>query len=111
MGLFDKVFGKGTGAVSLNKQEAFGAVAVAAIASDGVVTPEEVQRTAIDLLTMQLFRRSDLRDVADILNKVAGHIKRRGTGTVLQAAKAALSKEQLESAFSSWLLTWCWPMG
>jgi len=99
MGLFDKVLGKETGSVSLDKKEAFSAIAVAAIAADGEVSPEEVQRTAIDLMTLKLFRRSDLRDLANLLNKVAGLIKKRGTGPVIEAAKAALNKEELESAF------------
>ena len=99
MGLFDKVLGKESGAISLNKSEGFAAIAVAAIASDGTITSEEVDRTAIDLATLKAFRRHRMRDLVDTLNKVAGLIKRRGAGPVLQAAKEALSKEEMGGAF------------
>ncbi len=99
MGLFDKVLGKDGGEIKLDKKEAFGAVAVAAVASDGEVSPEEVQRVAIDLMTLKAFRKADLRDLSNILNKVAGLIKKRGIGPVLQAAKASLSKDELGAAF------------
>ncbi len=98
MGLFDKVLGK-DGDIKLDKKEAFGAVAVAAVASDGDVSPEEVQRIAIDLMTLKAFRKSDLRDLSNVLNKVAGLAKKRGIGPVLQAAKVSLSPEELAAAF------------
>lgn len=99
MGLFDKVLGKEGGEIKLDKKEAFGAVAVAAVASDGEVSPEEVQRVAIDLMTLKAFRKADLRDLSNILNKVAGLIKKRGIGPVLLAAKASLSTDELGAAF------------
>lgn len=98
MGLFDKVLGK-DGDIKLDKKEAFGAVAVAAVASDGDVSPEEVQRIAIDLMTLKAFRKSDLRDLSNVLNKVAGLAKKRGIGPLLQAAKVSLSPEELAAAF------------
>lgn len=99
MGLFDKVLGKESGELKLDKREAFGAVAVAAVASDGDVSPEEVQRIAIDLATLKAFRKSDLRDLSNVLSKVAGLVKKRGIGPVLEAAKASLNKDELAAAF------------
>ncbi len=98
MGLFDKVLGK-DGEIKLDKKEAFGAVAVAAVASDGDVSPEEVQRIAIDLMTLKAFRKADLRDLANTLDKVAGLAKKRGIGPLLQAAKVALGPDELAAAF------------
>ena len=100
MGLFDKVLGKykGDGPITLNKNEAFAAVAVAAIASDGTISEEEVQRTAMNLAAMPVFRGYDLRDMGGTLNKVAGILKKRGAGAVMPAVKLALSKEQCEQA-------------
>lgn len=98
MGLFDKVLGK-DGEIKLDKKEGFAAVAVAAVASDGDVSPEEVQRIAIDLMTLKTFRKADLRDLANILNKVAGLAKKRGIGPVLQAAKASLNPDELAAGF------------
>jgi tellurite resistance protein len=74
-------------------------VAVATVAVDGDVSTDEIRRVAINLGTMPLFRKYDLNDLASTLNKVAGHIKRRGTGPVLDAVKGALAQEQLETAF------------
>lgn len=99
MGLSDSVLGKEDSAVSLNKPEALAAIGVAAVASDGEVSPEEVQRIVIDLATLQAFRGFDLRDLGNTLNKVAGLIKRRGMAPIIQAAKAALTKDELQAAF------------
>ena len=98
MGLFDKALGKES-ALTLNKPEAFAAIGVATVAADGEISQEEIQRTVIDLATLKSFRKHDMRDMANTLNKVAGHIKKRGTGPVLQAAKAVLTKEELQAAF------------
>lgn len=99
MGLFDKVMGKDGGAVTLSKAEAVSAIAVAAIAADGDVSPDELRRTVIDLATLRAFRRHDLRDLESTLNKVAGLLKRRGTGPVILAAKAALTKDEIGAGF------------
>lgn len=99
MGIFDKVLGKEAGVVTLSKPEGLAAVAVAAVASDGDISPEEVQRAALDLATLKAFRRHDLRDLSNTLNKVAGLLKRRGTGPILQAAKTALTPEEMQAAF------------
>jgi len=103
MGLFDKAFGKDSGAVVLNKSEGFAAIAVAAVASDGDISSEEINRVVIDLVTLKPFRRHDMRDLGNTLNKVAGLIKKRGTGPVLQAAKGALNKDETTAAF--WIAT------
>lgn len=101
MGLFDKILGKEKteGPLTLTKDEAFAAVAVAAIAADGTISEDEVNRTAMNLAAIPMFRSYDLRDMGGVLNKVAGLIKRRGAAGVLSAAKTALSKEQAEAAF------------
>jgi tellurite resistance protein len=99
LGIFDKVLGKESGEIKLNKPEAFAAVAVATIASDGNISPEELQRTVINLSTIQFFRKYDLKDLSNTLNKVAGILNRRGSGPLMEAVKATLSHEHLETAF------------
>ncbi|MBI4312100.1 MAG: Tellurite resistance protein TerB [Chloroflexi bacterium] len=98
MGLFDKVLGKGD-AVSLSKPEGMAAIAIAAVAADGDISNEEVNRVAIDLATLKAFRSYDMREMGNTLNKVAGLIKRRGPAPVLAAANSILRKEEKESAF------------
>ncbi|MBI4305834.1 MAG: tellurite resistance TerB family protein [Chloroflexi bacterium] len=101
MTIFDRVFqrDKEDGPVVLSTPEAFAAVAVAAIAADGAVTDDEANRTAMDLATLSIFRTHDLREMGEILNKVALLIQRRGPTVILQAAKTTLTKAQAESAF------------
>ncbi len=99
MGLFDKVLGKDSSTISLNKAEGFAAVAVSAVASDGEISEEEIQRVAIDLATLRAFRRHDMRELGNTLNKVAGLVKRRGAGPVLQAAKGSLNADEVKAAF------------
>lgn len=99
MGIFDKVFSKETSAVTLSKREALASIAIAAVASDGDINSQEVQRVAIDLATLRAFRGDDLRNLSETLNKTAGLIKKRGPAPVLQAAKTALSKEECQSGF------------
>lgn len=99
LGLLDKAFGRESSAISLSKPEAYAAVAVAAVAADGDISGEELQRTAIDLATLRAFRKHSLRDLGETLDKVAKLIKRRGPGPVLEATKTVLQREERESAF------------
>jgi len=99
MGIFDKVLGKDSGTVSLNKAEAFAAIGVATVASDGEITSEEVHRIAVDLTTLKAFRKHDVRDLGNTLNKVSGHIRKRGTGPVFDVVKTVLTKEEKQAAF------------
>lgn len=99
MGLFDKALGKESGPVQLDKAESFAAVAIAAVAADGEISQEELERTAMDLATLKAFRKHNLRDLGTTIGKVASQIKKRGTGPVLAAAKTGLNKDELNSAF------------
>lgn len=99
MGLFDKVLGNKNETVTLNKPESMAAIAVVAVAADGEISDEEINRVVIDLVTLRTFRRYDMRDLSNTLNKVAGLVKRRGAGPVLTAANSVLRKEEKESAF------------
>lgn len=99
MGLFDKVLGKDSSTVNLDKAEAFAAIGVATVASDGDINAEEVQRVAVDLATLKAFKKHDLKDLSNTLNKSASLIKKRGTGPVFDVVKTVLTKEEKEAAF------------
>ena len=99
MGLFDKVLGKKEeGPLTLNPREAFAAVAVAAVAADGVIEQSELQRLVGDLAEKKMFRNSN--DLGNTLNKVASLIQKRGAGPVVKAAGKALSGELKPTAFA-----------
>jgi hypothetical protein len=99
--IFDRVLkrDRDDGPIILSTPEAYAAVAVAAIAADGNVTDDEANRTALNLATVSVFRTYELKEMGDVLNRVALLIQRRGPSTVLKAAKDTLSKAQAESAF------------
>ena len=101
MTIFDRVLkrDRDNGQIVLSTPEAYAAVAVAAIAADGNVTDDEANRTALNLATVAVFRRYELREMGDVLNRVALLIQRRGPAAVLKAAKETLSSAQAESAF------------
>jgi tellurite resistance protein len=99
--IFDRVLRRDheDGPITLSTPEAFAAVAVAAIAADGQVSDEEANRTALNLATVAAFRGFELREMGDVLNRVALLIQRRGPAAVLSAARQALSAAQAEGAF------------
>ncbi|MBI2965395.1 MAG: tellurite resistance TerB family protein [Chloroflexi bacterium] len=101
MTIFDRVLkrDRDDGPIVLSTPEAYAAIAVAAIAADGNVTDDEANRTALNLATVAVFRTYELKEMGDVLNRVALLIQRRGPSTVLKAAKDTLSKAQAESAF------------
>ncbi len=99
MGKFDKVSGKDDGAIKLSKQEAFAAVSVATIASDGNISQKEIQRTVTNLTAIRFFRGYDLKDLNNTLHKVAALLRQHGTAPVMKAVEEVLNKELLETAF------------
>ena len=56
MGIFNRVFGKGTAeSIALNSAEAFAAIALVAIASDGYLSESEEAEMRMRLGRMRLF--------------------------------------------------------
>lgn len=101
MSVFERVLGKEKKedeAIVLNKSEAFAAIAVGAIASDGTINDDEILRTAVNLASVPAFKSMEFREMAEVLSRAAAIVKRRGVDAVMQAAKAALSREQAEQA-------------
>jgi tellurite resistance protein len=99
--IFDRVLKRehGDGPIRLSTPEAFAAVAVAAIAADGNVSDDEANRTALNLATVSAFRGFELREMGDVLNRVAVLIQLRGPAYVLSAVKRTLTAAQAEGAF------------
>lgn len=101
MTIFDRVLkrDRDDGPIVLSTPEAFAAVAVGAIASDGNVSDDEANRTALNLASVAVFRDFELKEMGDILNRVAVLIQRRGASAVLKAARETLTSAQAEGAF------------
>jgi tellurite resistance protein len=101
MSVFERVLGKegkAEEALVLSKNEAFAVVAIGAIAADGTISEDEILRTAINLASLPGFRTMDFKEMAEVLNRAAAIVKRRGVSAVMPVAKEALSKEQAEQA-------------
>ncbi|OPY17796.1 MAG: Tellurite resistance protein TerB [Methanomethylovorans sp. PtaU1.Bin093] len=101
MGLFDKVKGsKEAEHVKLNKEEAFAAVSLAAIAADGEITPDEARGLVTSLLRMKLFSNYNDKNMAAMFNKLTGIIKREGVESLVTSSKEVLQADLRETAFA-----------
>ena len=98
MGLFDKVLGKGSD--QLDVPEAFLAVALTAVAADGVLTQEEALGLTNILSRMHTFEKWTQKDLSKAMDKLGRVIKEGGVDTVLQAAAKPLPKELRPTAFA-----------
>lgn len=101
MGLFDKVKGsKEAEHVKLNKEEAFAAVSLAAIAADGEITADEARGLITSLLRMKLFSNYNDKNMSAMFNKLSGIIKREGVEALVTSSKEALPADLRETAFA-----------
>ena len=101
MGLFDKVFGTQTKAQEMfSPAEAYAAIALAAIASDGYLADEEVEGFITNLNRMQLFRSYSGDVMRRMIDKLFGILKREGVGALFNAAKSSLPHEMAPSVFA-----------
>ena len=101
MGLFDQVLGtRQSTSISFNPAEAFAAIALIAIASDGHFSGEEVDLINTSLRRMQLFKSYPTDVLQRMYDKLFGILRRDGIPVLLESAKASLPFELRESAFA-----------
>ena len=100
MGLFDKVMGPKEDKTKLSKEEAFAAVAFAAIAADGVITEEEARGFIVGLYRMKMFANFSDRDMNAILNKLVNTIKKNGLEGMVTMANESLPADLKQTAFA-----------
>ncbi|MDX2239704.1 MAG: tellurite resistance TerB family protein [Leptolyngbyaceae cyanobacterium bins.302] len=101
MGLFDKVFGTQTKAQEMfSPAEAYAAITLAAIASDGYLADEEVEGFIASLNRMQLFKSYSGDVMRRMIDKLFGILKREGPGALFGAAKTSLPHEMAASVFA-----------
>jgi tellurite resistance protein len=100
MGFFDKVKGAKDAETKLTKEEAFAAVALSAVAADGVITEEEANGLVISLIRMKLYRGYNGNQMGAILNKCINIIKKEGLDALVTKAKEGLPAELCETAFA-----------
>lgn len=101
MGLFDKMFStQNQSETTLTPAEAFAAITLAAIASDGYLSDEEVEGFMSTLNRMQLFRSYPKDVMQRMIDRLFGILQRDGVATLFHSAKSALPYELQESAFA-----------
>jgi uncharacterized tellurite resistance protein B-like protein len=101
MGLFDKVFGTQTRSQELlSPAEAYAAITLVAIASDGYLSDEEVEGFITNLNRMQLFKSYSGDVMRRMIDKLFGVLKREGADALFNAAKSSLPYEMAASAFA-----------
>ncbi|SNQ61266.1 tellurite resistance TerB family protein [Candidatus Methanoperedens nitratireducens] len=101
MGLFDKVLGmKEVEKTKLNKEEAFAAVALAAVAADGNISEEEGRGIITGLARMKLFENYNPNKMGSMFNKLIGIIKNQGIEALVTLSKENLPQELRETAFA-----------
>lgn len=100
MGIFNHVFGtQDEVKIALNSAEAFAAICLVAIASDGYLSASEEADMKIRLSRMRLFKdsHSSLDRMKDYL---VGALKKHGPNEVIKSAKAALPPNLAATAFT-----------
>lgn len=98
MGLFDKVLG--TGSDKMSEAEGVAGIALAAIASDGMITEEEVGGLTTSLARMKLFD-SDVRKVQKALERSVKFMRTtKDPEQLLQHASDAVSADMKATAFA-----------
>jgi uncharacterized tellurite resistance protein B-like protein len=101
MGLFDKVFGvQSQTQETFNPAEAFAAICLSAIASDGYLADEELDGLINSINRMQLFKSYPRDVMRRMFDKLFGILRRQGADALFNGAKGSLPFELRESAFA-----------
>ncbi|MDJ0733475.1 MAG: tellurite resistance TerB family protein [Nostocaceae cyanobacterium] len=84
----------------LSPAEAFAAIALAAIASDGYLSEEEGRAISYTLSRMKLFRSYSHDAMLKIFDKVLGIVRTQGINALFNAAEEFLPHDLREAAFA-----------
>lgn len=98
MGLFDKVLGGGK--EELSEAEGMAGVALAAIASDGVITQEEAAGLGTSLSRMRLFAGKSDRDINKTFEKLIKVVRSDGVEKLITLSCAAITPDLKQTAFA-----------
>ncbi|OUC13443.1 MAG: Tellurite resistance protein TerB [Alkalinema sp. CACIAM 70d] len=86
--------------ITLSPAEAFAAITIVAISSDGYLADEEIDTITASLARMHLFRTNSTETMRCMYDKLFGIMRRDGITVLLQAAKESLPFELREAAFA-----------
>jgi tellurite resistance protein len=102
MGLFDKLLKPPVSTVeqAFSPAEAFAAITIASIASDGYLADEELDLLVTSLNRMHLYRSYSADVMRRMFDKLFGIVKREGLETLFAIAKDSLPYDLRNSAFA-----------
>lgn len=101
MGLFDRVSGGRTQTnVTLSPAEAFAAIALLAVASDGYLADAEAQVLSTTLSRMQLFRSYPGDVMRRMFDRLLGILSKQGSQTLFNLAVDTLPHDLYETVFA-----------
>jgi uncharacterized membrane protein YebE (DUF533 family) len=86
--------------VAFSPQEAYAAITILAIASDGYLAPEELDAITSHLSRMHLFQHLRLDTIERMYVKLFDILRKEGSDLLLESAKETLPSELRESAFA-----------
>ena len=102
MGLFDKIRSSNQikNEVTLGPAEAFAAITLLVIASDGYVADNEVDLLSTLLRRMHLFRSYPAEVMSRMFDKLSGILRRQGPEALMSAAIQGLPHDLYETTFA-----------
>jgi tellurite resistance protein len=100
MGLFDKVLKKDDSPIKFTQQQALSAVCLLAVASDGMIEQDEVNRIVTSIAGKKLFNGAGINDLGRMLQNSAKLVEQRGSGPVIAAVKQSLPLDLRETGFA-----------
>lgn len=101
MGLFDKITQKNSDLDGpLTAPEAFAAIALAAVASDGYLSEEEAQTIPFTLSRMQLFKGYSDDMMRRLFDRLLARLQQDGVSALFSSAQDSLGAELRETAFT-----------
>lgn len=99
MGLFQIFKAQSETKVAMNSMEAFAAICLVAIASDGYLSDSEEAEMNMRLSRMKLYQEK-LGQLDQIRNYLVENLKKHGPNELIQSAKAALPPQLTSTAFA-----------
>jgi len=101
MSILSKVFGTSSEPkIAMNSAEAFAAVCLTAIASDGYLSEAEEEEMNIRLSRMQLFKDTTEESFSRMKTYLIGGMQKHGPTELIKSAKAALPPTLAPTAFT-----------
>lgn len=101
MSLFDRVSGSQSRVQNaLSPAEAFAAISLIAVASDGSMTQKQRNDISFALSNLRLLNRYSEDDMQSMFDTLSGIIRHEGVNNLFDVAKDSLSEDLREAAFA-----------